>query len=689
MVTEGADLITVAKPEKKSLLEKYDISVDNLSYEYISGCTDGKTLERIVKILRSGEEGVYPDLTRHAEERLTAIKPNSMILRKTVPVLTRNMLGPDERKELDDDINDWTREMYCREKNLNEEKTNLTDDPFVLPDVRHVDEISPMKKDTEQKGNANRKSKRLASCDYAAWDKYDVDTEINRIDLQEEREQIKTKEIQRKQKETEEKRKSASKEIALNKSSLTSTEIDLMAERERKKGNEAFRIGDYADALRFYDSSIAINPCPAAYNNRAMTLIKLQRYEDALKDCDTVLLTEERNVKALLRRALCFDHLEKRHEALVDYEAILKLEPANNLAIAGVKKLRKPCDSKKVRMKIEELSSEENDKSEHKRKTDNIAKCIPQSSLDVVKKTTIENTVCVCEKGPGPSHSNKPLPHMKGIYCVRNESKKTSANSSDISRSLMNMNLLSSSKELSTHSQDESLVLTRKQTVPIINKEKSIFSCKTKTDTSVSSSGVVIEEIPNESNAKDAKPNVNSYKTNMSHAMKNDDRAKDKVKSNHDTVDRRKFHPSPRKIEVASKYIQPCRKEKDIFTNLENITSPYEFLRAWQSLKDDNDLQQHARLLRALASKDLNTVIGNKLDGTMFSLILRCLERHFRTSQDRDLVARYLKSLSQLSRFSIVKMFMDNNDKKVLTNVFRFLEEQGSTEVSILREVYA
>lgn len=48
----------------------------------------------------------------------------------------------------------------------------------------------------------------------------------------------------------------------------------------------------------------------------------------------------------------------------------------------------------------------------------------------------------------------------------------------------------------------------------------------------------------------------------------------------------------------------------------------------------------------------------------MFSLILRCLEQHFSKSEDIELLVRYLKSISQLNRFSIVKMFMDNNDKK-------------------------
>lgn len=45
------------------------------------------------------------------------------------------------------------------------------------------------------------KPKRISSCDYAAWDKYDADTEINRIDLQDERRQTEMKRIQERRKE--------------------------------------------------------------------------------------------------------------------------------------------------------------------------------------------------------------------------------------------------------------------------------------------------------------------------------------------------------------------------------------------------------------------------------------------------------------------------------------------------------
>jgi hypothetical protein len=37
---------------KKSLLKKYEIPVDHISFEYVEKCNDRKEMEKIVKILR-------------------------------------------------------------------------------------------------------------------------------------------------------------------------------------------------------------------------------------------------------------------------------------------------------------------------------------------------------------------------------------------------------------------------------------------------------------------------------------------------------------------------------------------------------------------------------------------------------------------------------------------------------------
>jgi hypothetical protein len=86
----------------------------------------------------SGEEGIYPDLTRHAEEHLAKIKPLSVVLRKAEPALRRNMLNARQRQEIDDDISSWTCEMQSREKDLNEGKANLISGLHSQPGIRQI-----------------------------------------------------------------------------------------------------------------------------------------------------------------------------------------------------------------------------------------------------------------------------------------------------------------------------------------------------------------------------------------------------------------------------------------------------------------------------------------------------------------------------------------------------------------------
>lgn len=61
------------------------------------------------------------------------------------------------------------------------------------------------------------KPKRIASCDYAAWDKYDVDTEINRIDLRNEQRQTEMKRIQELRKEQDERNKTTARKTTVDK----------------------------------------------------------------------------------------------------------------------------------------------------------------------------------------------------------------------------------------------------------------------------------------------------------------------------------------------------------------------------------------------------------------------------------------------------------------------------------------
>lgn len=87
---------TLPPPSKRSLLQRYDIPINHLDFDYIKSCVNAKEVERIVAILKSGEEGYYPDLANCAENRLQQLNPQSKVLRKEVPLLNKSDLAANE-----------------------------------------------------------------------------------------------------------------------------------------------------------------------------------------------------------------------------------------------------------------------------------------------------------------------------------------------------------------------------------------------------------------------------------------------------------------------------------------------------------------------------------------------------------------------------------------------------------------
>ena len=51
--------------------------------------------------------------------------------------------------------------------------------------------------------------------------------------------------------------------------------------------------------MAYYSRSLQLSPSTAAYNNRALMCIKLERFEEAVEDCCKVLEEDANNVKGL------------------------------------------------------------------------------------------------------------------------------------------------------------------------------------------------------------------------------------------------------------------------------------------------------------------------------------------------------------------------------------------------------
>ncbi|CAD6215552.1 GSCOCG00000362001-RA-CDS [Cotesia congregata] len=615
-----AELLTkINSSEKRSLLSRYNIPIEHLSYEYITECNNTKYLERIVLILRSGEEGYYPELIKHAEIKLASIFPQSMVLREPQPIIKQKMLEKDKQEEIDCEMDTWIKQMNLREKDLEDGKNLNNNQDIPQPDIR---KIIPKSKSTsddlgnENKGNINR----IKSFDYAAWDKYDADTELNKIDLQEEQRQAKFKKLQH---DNEKMAQKFSQDEIVNNLTLSGTELNIMAEREREKGNEAFRAGDYHEALTFYNSSLSIDSSINGYNNRAITYIKLKRFKEAVDDCNMVLEIEPTNIKALLRRAFATENIGDKSQAIKDYEMIIKLEPMNKLAINALKKLLGSSVAKKVRIKIEDEVEEI--------KSNNYGVNIGEDErFDIMsqmeQKYLERKGICFCNRAPSTSRYTKPLPHRKASYCYESISAKPSF--------YKYPNISSSAS--------------------------SIFS-----ETSVSSknSGVFIEEITESPKVNNSEPNLQKVETAQLSSSK-----------------------SESDINFKHKEIFSHNNEDDMM-KFGEIRTPYDFDSAWLSVKNKS-LKLRARLLRAVGPRNIGRVISNKLDGPMFSLILKTLETNFTTSKDVELLKEFLEAFSKLNRFSIILLFADKDDQQALENIFKFLEQEQVPDIENLYNTY-
>ncbi|DAZ94350.1 TPA: hypothetical protein N0F65_000914 [Lagenidium giganteum] len=111
------------------------------------------------------------------------------------------------------------------------------------------------------------------------------------------------------------------------------------AELLKEKGNDAFKQAGFEKAIELYTEAIEL--CEkqgsalalSCYNNRAACNQQLSNFSAVIRDCTHVLEYDSENQKALLRRALAYEGLERYRLALQDIRALLAINP--NIEIAN------------------------------------------------------------------------------------------------------------------------------------------------------------------------------------------------------------------------------------------------------------------------------------------------------------------------------------------------------------------
>ncbi|KAJ3015898.1 RNA polymerase II-associated protein 3 [Thoreauomyces humboldtii] len=179
---------------------------------------------------------------------------------------------------------------------------------------------------------ASAKGGKLSGYDYRAWDKFDVNEALADVDAPSTG-------------------KSKSSET-IAEASDRNIEESLI---EKEKGNAWFKKGDYKRAITCYTKSMAFDTSNAILPvNRAMAYLKLDKFQEAEKDCSTGLALDAKSLKALWRRGIARRELGKFKESQKDFEQALVLDPSNKAVkedlaklVAKMKPLQKEVTAKR------------------------------------------------------------------------------------------------------------------------------------------------------------------------------------------------------------------------------------------------------------------------------------------------------------------------------------------------------
>ncbi|EDV20339.1 uncharacterized protein TRIADDRAFT_61052 [Trichoplax adhaerens] len=411
-----------------------NIPVEHLDYSYIKNCNNAKELEKIIKVLRSGDEGLYPDLIEFAEKKLETVNPKSKMLWKEKPAVKTSQLEKNQRDTLIQDMEEWMTSIAATDDHL--KSKSMSKEAFDdVPASNKKDADASLKK------SDNNAGKPPAPRSYSEWDKINIDEELAKVGND--------------NKDTKSVRKPTG---------LDDNELIMKANREKDKGNEAFKAGDYNEAIVYYDRSISLIPTAAAYNNRALAALRMKDYVKTIEDCTKVIEMEPRNSKAYLRRGIAKKERKELKSAKLDFETVLTFDPENKKAMELLKDLKdesskeqsnteneadinsKPKEKKKGRRMVitevnedTEYSDTINLRNEEKSQTDDVKSSIQSAGDSLTNHTTddkqeSDSPIIINENAISPKSEVIDEGITSTITKITNESTELSAMENDKSQ---------------------------------------------------------------------------------------------------------------------------------------------------------------------------------------------------------------------------------------------------------------
>lgn len=125
---------------------------------------------------------------------------------------------------------------------------------------------------------------------------------------------------------------SVCRSIRSMRSKLPSTDLQVLSEEEKQKGNESLRAGDLKDAIRSYTKSLLLHPQAHLFSNRSLAYLKLKHYGHVIQDASSALRLNCDQPKAYYRRALAHRSLKQYDQAVEDLQCVLELDSGHDEA---------------------------------------------------------------------------------------------------------------------------------------------------------------------------------------------------------------------------------------------------------------------------------------------------------------------------------------------------------------------
>lgn len=306
-----------------------EVLIEMLDYDYIEQCDDLKLMKGIVSILQSGKEGSFPDLLKKAEDKLFLLLPKK---EQEKLLRMKTQASPVEIRNAENDIFKWQNEITSLDKNMKSKlisNTRISNDRNKIPPVRGRGEIQVSFEDSSLNN--------MSDIQYSNTDLFHHNEELMKIEIfEEERIKLLEFEIESINEINSAKKRSklfiqeVSKHWNNVKSELTSLQAKVNADREWRKGNEYYKAGENDKAYECYTKSIALfHKNSIVFANRAMSCLRLEKYDTAEDDCSRALQIDSLNIKALSRRGNARLKKGKYYLAAKDFRNATKLDPTN------------------------------------------------------------------------------------------------------------------------------------------------------------------------------------------------------------------------------------------------------------------------------------------------------------------------------------------------------------------------